>query len=88
MRQENKVLEIIKTIAVAVLLVMLVCLCILYMLSYQGGQTAEFTRTMMDRLTGESIKYQYLEYFERPYTLPEFIGFSYGRADEKIGFSD
>ena len=87
MRGEKRIIEIVKTIAVAVLLVLLVCLCVIYMLSYQGGQTAEFTRNMMERLTGESIKYQYLDYFEQPYTMPEFIGFSSGRTGESIGFS-
>ena len=87
MRREHKICERIKTVAVAVLLVMLVCLCILYMLSYQSGQTAEFTKNMMERLTGESIKYQYLEYFNRPYTMPKFIGFSSGWDGGRIGFS-
>ena len=73
MRGEKRIIEIVKTIAVAVFLVLLVCLCVIYMLSYQGGQTAEFTRNMMERLTGESIKYQYLDYFEQPYTMPEFL---------------
>lgn len=87
MYRESRIREIIKTAAVAVLLVMLVCLCILWMLSYQGGMSAEFTKDTMNRLSGETVKYKYLEYLDNPCTMPSFIGFSAGRGMDRIGFS-
>lgn len=85
MRDSTKIWEVVKTVILAVLLVMLVCLCILYMLSYQGSSSYGFTKDTMNRLSGESVKYKYLNYFDESCTLPDFIGFSNGR--ESFGFS-
>lgn len=85
MRDSVRIWEIVKTVILAVLLVMLVCLCILYMLSYQGSSSHGFTKDTMNRLSGESVKYKYLNYFDEPCTLPDFIGLSDGR--ESFGFS-
>ena len=85
MRDSARIWEIVKTVVFAVLLVMLVCVCILYMLSYQGTSSYGFTKDTMNRLSGESVKYKYLNYFDASCTLPDFIGFSDGR--DSIGFS-
>lgn len=85
MRDSARIWEIVKTVIFAVLLVMLVCVCILYMLSYQGTSSYGFTKDTMNRLSGESVKYKYLNYFDASCTLPDFIGFSDGR--DSIGFS-
>lgn len=84
MRNSVRIWETVKTVILAVLLVMLVCLCILYMVSYQGS-SYDFTKDTMRRLSGESVKYQYLNYFDASYTLPDFIGFSDGK--DSFGFS-
>lgn len=85
MERSARIWETVKTVILALLLVMLVCLCILYMLSYQGASSYGFTKDTMNRLSGESVKYKYLNYFDESYTLPNFIGFSDGR--ESFGFS-
>ena len=85
MRDSARIWEIVKTVILAVLLVMLVCVCILYMLSYQGTSSYGFTKDTMNRLSGESVKYKYLNYFDASCTLPDFIGFSDG--GDSIGFS-
>lgn len=85
MRDSARIWEIVKTVILAVLLVMLVCVCILYMLSYQGTSSYGFTKDTMNRLSGESVKYKYLNYFDASCTLPDFIGFSDG--SDSIGFS-
>lgn len=85
MRDSARIWEIVKTVIFTVLLVMLVCVCILYMLSYQGTSSYGFTKDTMNRLSGESVKYKYLNYFDASCTLPDFIGFSDGH--DSIGFS-
>ncbi len=72
-------METLKDILVGVLLVSLVCLCAIYMLSYQGQSSYDFTREQMDAISGETVKYQYVRYLEPSYCLPEFIGVCAGQ---------
>lgn len=83
MRQKR--VETVKSVLLAVLLVMLVLFCILYMLSYRGVSATEFKKEQMDRLGGESVKYQYVKYMDTAYTFPEFMGLSDGRTP--MGFA-
>lgn len=83
-RVKSRITEHIKTALVAFFLLALVCLCILYMLSYRGMTAAEFSKEQMNRLDDKSVKYQYLKYMDAICTYPEWIGFSNGNAS--VGF--
>ena len=85
MRTE-KITEAVKTAVLLVLLVAAVCMCVIYMLSYQGAAPYGFTREAMETLDGASIKYQYLKYYDAAYAAPCFIGISSRRLGENIGF--
>lgn len=84
-RQEN-IIEHIKTAAVLLLMVMLVCLCVIYMLSYQGLGQYAFTKDTMQTLGGESVKYQYADYFESSFVSPKLIVFSAKAHGDNIAF--
>ena len=77
MSKKERILETCKDILVFVLLVALVCLCAMYMLSYQRQETPDFTHEKMDAISGETAKHQYIGYFDKSYCLPTFIGISY-----------
>ncbi len=85
-RKRTTIVELLKTVAVVALLAALVCLCTIYMLSYQamGGYT--FTKYTMTTLSGESMKYQYADYFDASFASPKFVGFSARVHGENIGF--
>ncbi|MBQ9747440.1 MAG: hypothetical protein IJV98_01530 [Clostridia bacterium] len=78
--------ELLKDVAVVLLLVALVCLCTIYMLSYQTVGGYAFTRQTMATLSGESVKYQYADYFESSYACPRFVGFAARELGENVGF--
>ena len=87
MRQRTqKIIEHIKTAAILFLMVMLVCLCMVYMLSYQGLGQYAFTKDTMRTLGGESVKYQYADYYDRAYVSPKLIVFSAKEQGRDIGF--
>ncbi len=85
-KKENLILEHIKTAAVLLLMVLLVCLCVIYMLSYQRSGEYAFTKNTMQTLGGESVKYQYADYFESSYISPKLIVFSAKTHGDNIGF--
>ncbi len=85
-RQRMEPVEFAKTVAVLLLMVMLVCLCAIYMLSFQGTEQSSFTKDTMQTLSGESVKYQYTDYLNMSYVSPKFIGFSAKKQGENIGF--
>ncbi len=86
MFKKQNLIEHLKTIAVVILLVALVCLCVVYMLSYQNMGQYAFTKDTMQMVGGESVKYQYADYFDVSYVSPKFIGFSAKKLGENIGF--
>lgn len=86
MLKKRNLLELLKTILVVFLLVALVCLCVIYMLSYQNMGQYAFTKDTMQMLSGESVKYQYADYFDAAYISPKMIGFSARSLGEDIGF--
>ncbi len=79
-------IELFKTIAVLLLMVMLVCLCIIYMLSFQNTGGYTFTKDTMQALGGESVKYQYADHRKPMYVSPKLIGFSAKEKGDNIGF--
>ncbi len=85
-RHKPEPVEFAKTVAVLLLMVLLVCLCAIYMLSFQGTGQYGFTKDNMQTLSGESVKYQYNDYMESAYVSPKFIGFSAKKLGENIGF--
>lgn len=85
-RMKEPITEYIKTVAVLLLMVMLICLCVIYMLSYQGVGQYAFTKDTMQTLGSESVKYQYADYFKSSYVSPKTILFSAKSQGEDIGF--
>ena len=77
MSKKERFFETLKDLLVFVLLVSLVCCCAVYMLSYQGQESPEFTKEKMDAISGDTARHQYIGYFDRSYCLPAFIGISY-----------
>ncbi len=86
MKRKFEILEFCKTVAVLVLMVALVCLCLIYMLSYQTAGQYAFTKDMMQTLGAESVKYQYADHIRSSYAAPKFIGFSAKEYGDDIGF--
>ncbi len=86
MKRKIEPIELLKTVAVLLLMVALVCLCLIYMLSYQTTGQYTFTKDTMQTLGGESVKYQYTDYMKSSYVSPKWIGFSADRYGEDIGF--
>ena len=86
MLKKQNLIELLKTVVVVILLVALVCLCVVYMLSYQNMGQYGFTKDTMQMLGGESVKYQYADYFDASYVSPKLIGFSAKKLGENIGF--
>ncbi len=86
MRKRIAFIELFKTIAVVFLMVTLVCLCVIYMLSYQRTETAVFTKDKMQELSGQSVQYQYADYLEASYVSPKWIGVSAKNFGENLGF--
>lgn len=85
-RMKEPIREYIKTAAVLLLMVALVCLCLIYMLSYQGVGEYTFTKDTMKTLGSESVKYQYADYFKASYVAPKTIVFSAKSHGPDIGF--
>ena len=76
MSKKERFFETLKDLLVFILLVSLVCCCAVYMLSYQGQESPEFTKEKMDAISGDTARHQYIGYFDRSYCLPAFIGIS------------
>ena len=68
--------ETIKTIAVCVLLVSLVCLCTVYLFSFERNTAPQFTASMLSSLISRSSKNVYLDEFSPSLVTPYFIGVS------------
>ncbi len=86
MTGREKKIEIVKNTAIAALLVALVCLCTIYLFSYQGSATPAFTREAFEALDDESVRYRYQNYLSPAYTRPSFIGLSATALGEPVGF--
>ncbi len=86
MERQDRIREHLKTALVTVLMVMLVCLCIIYMVSYQNTGQYAFTADTMKTIGGQSVKYQYADHFDFSYAAPKFIGASAERFGKPIGF--
>ena len=71
---ENKAVELIKTVVCAVLLVSLVCLCAIYIFGFGGVPNAGLSKSVMAALKRQSSKNEYSRYFSADYVIPEFIG--------------
>ena len=78
--------ERLKSLAVGILLMTLICLCIIYILSFSGAENFEFSKEDMEAVSNESIRYQYLDYWDPSLVSPSFIGFSDKSAGNNIGF--
>lgn len=86
MTRFEKIREHLKSIAVGFLLLVLICLCIVYILSFSGVEDFEFSADDMEAVSSESIRYQYLDYWNSSLTSPSFIGFSWKKQGDNIGF--
>ncbi len=75
----------VKTFLILILMVSLVCLCVIYMLSYQSPGQYSFTRDDMQALSAQSVKYQYADYLKRSYVAPKFIGAAARNFGDNIG---
>ena len=60
---ENKAVELIKTVVCAVLLVSLVCLCAIYIFGFGGVPNAGLSKSVMAALKRQSSKNEYSRYF-------------------------
>ncbi len=85
-RKKTNIPELLKSAAVVILLVALICLCASYMLSYQRAGGYAFTKNTMATLSGESVKYQYADHFKPSYASPKFVGFSARELGKNAGF--
>ncbi len=85
MSRLERIKEHIKSLVLGVLLVTLVCLCVIYILSF-SGESYDFDKNTMEAVSGESVKYQYLDYWDISYSSPRVIGLSAKREGDNIGF--
>ena len=86
MDRSEKIKEHLKSIACGILLLTMICLCVVYILSFSGAVEYAFSKNDMEALSSESIRYQYLEYWNASYVSPSFIGFSAKSLGDPIGF--
>ena len=86
MLKSEKWREYLKSILVGLLLMILICLCVIYILSFSGAENFEFSKKDMEAVSSESIRYQYLDYWNTSLISPAFIGFSAKNIGENIGF--
>ena len=56
---ENKAVELIKTVVCAVLLVSLVCLCAIYIFGFGGGASGGLSKSVVAALKRQSSKNEY-----------------------------
>ncbi len=78
--------EHLKSLLVGLLLLTLICLCVIYILSFSGAENFEFSKEDMEAVSNESIRYQYLDYWNTSLVSPAFIGFSAKPSGDNIGF--
>ena len=71
---KKNALEIFKTAAVCVLLVSLVCLCTVYLFSFENSRSPEFTASMLESIRARASKNMYSEEFSPSLVTPYFIG--------------
>lgn len=74
MKAENRTVELIKTAAVVLLLISLVCLCAVYLFGFEQGSSPEFTSSMLDDLRRRTSKAAYSGYFGQSLVSPYFVG--------------
>lgn len=86
MTKKEKWREHLRSLAVGVLLLILICLSVIYILSFSGAEDHEFSAEDMEAVSSESTRYQYLDYWNSNYIAPSFIGFSSKKHGENIGF--
>lgn len=86
MSRAEKMREHMKSLAVGVLLVILICLCVIYILDFSGVKAYDFTKDDMESVSSESVRYQYLDHWDVSFVSPSFIGFSAKNRGDNIGF--
>lgn len=82
MEKREKIWEGFKTAIIAVLLVALICLCVIYMLSFQGKPTPAFTKSVLEAIGAESAVYRYNGYLSNSYVCPKYLCFSSKNAGD------
>lgn len=75
-----KVKEALKTAAVCILCVSLVCLCAVYMLLYQQSESAAFSKEDYMKLRRGNSQYNYADSYKSSFALPEGIAFASGET--------
>ncbi|MBE6665212.1 MAG: hypothetical protein E7603_03185 [Ruminococcaceae bacterium] len=85
MKQE-KIREFFKSMTLGVLLVALVCLCVIYIVSFSGAKAYAFTKQDMERISKGSLRTEYLSHWDVSFASPAFMGFSSKQNGENIGF--
>lgn len=86
MNRSEKWQEHLRSMIVGILLLILICLCVIYILSFSGVEEFEFSAQDMEAVSNESIRYQYLDYWKQDFVSPAFIGFSWKKSGENVGF--
>ncbi|MBQ8497613.1 MAG: hypothetical protein IJ489_09195 [Clostridia bacterium] len=86
MNRSEKWREHLRSMIVGILLLVLICLCVIYILSFSGVEEFEFSAQDMEAVSNESIRYQYLDYWNRDFVSPAFIGFSWKKLGDNVGF--
>jgi hypothetical protein len=84
--KREKIKEYFKSIVLCVLLVTLVCLCVIYTISFSGAKAYAFTKQDMEKISKGSLKTEYLSHWDVAFSSPAFVGFSSEQAGENIGF--
>lgn len=78
--------EYLKSIALGILLVALVCLCVIYIVSFSGAKAYAFTKQDMENISKGSLRMEYLSHWDIAFSAPSFMGFSSKQDGENIGF--
>ena len=84
--KREKIREYLKSIALGILLVALVCLCVIYIVSFSGAKAYAFTKQDMENISKGSLRTEYLSHWDVAFSAPSFIGFSSKQDGENIGF--
>ena len=84
--KREKIRENFKSVLLGALLVALVCLCVVYIISFSGSNPYEFTKQDMEKVSQVFLRTEYLSHWDVSFASPAFIGFSSKKDGENIGF--
>lgn len=83
-RKINRIMNVI----IALLLVCMVCLCIIYLFSFEKTNEVELSKDDVTRIRTGNAKLQYTKLFDQKYVLPTYFALCSNGSDDYVLFSN